>query len=32
MGKAELFDDADEQLAELTRAYEEAKTALLTLR
>jgi PAS domain S-box-containing protein len=32
MGKTELFDDADEQMAELTRAYEEAKKALLALR
>ena len=32
MGKAENFEDAQEQLASLTEAYEEAKTALLTLR
>jgi PAS domain S-box-containing protein len=32
MGKAENFEDADGQMAELTQAYAEAKDALLALR
>jgi CheY-like chemotaxis protein len=32
MGKAENFEDAQAQMAELTAAYEEAKVALLALR
>jgi hypothetical protein len=32
MGKAENFEDAQQELAALTAAYDEAKDALLTLR
>jgi HPt (histidine-containing phosphotransfer) domain-containing protein len=32
MGKAENFEDAEEQMALLTAAYEDAKQALLALR
>jgi hypothetical protein len=32
MGKAENFEDAQEQMALLTAAYEDAKQALLALR
>jgi HPt (histidine-containing phosphotransfer) domain-containing protein len=32
MGKSENFEDAEEQMVELTQAYAEAKDALLALR